>query len=283
MGSGAFLVEACRQLGDELIQSWHAHDLLPDDIPADEDEVLYARRLVAQRCLYGVDKNVMAVDLAKLSLWLVTLARDHAFTFLDHSFRHGDSLVGLTREQIIGFHWDEKKFKTLLNEPIQKRLDRATEARAKILNARDDIPYKDQEQRLAVADEALDLIRSIGDACISCFFAESSKRRREEEVDRMYGLASSYVGSLKTSHVDRVSKAGLQEAAARLRDSLQEHPVPAFHWEIEFPEVFARENGGFDAFVGNPAVCGEEHYCQWQPRRVYRLAEGSTLRKPRQC
>ena len=66
-------------------------------IPPDEDEVLYARRLVAQRCLYGVDKNPVAVDLAKLSLWLVTLAKDHAFTFVDHALRHGDSLVGLSR------------------------------------------------------------------------------------------------------------------------------------------------------------------------------------------
>ena len=84
MGSGAFLVETCRQLGDELTKAWYAHDAVPTDIPPDEDEVLYARRLVAQRCLYGVDKNDMAVDLAKLSLWLVTLAKDHAFTFLDH-------------------------------------------------------------------------------------------------------------------------------------------------------------------------------------------------------
>ena len=53
-------------------------------IPPDEDEVLHARRLIAQRCLYGVDKNPMAVDLAKLSLWLATLAKDHPFTFLDH-------------------------------------------------------------------------------------------------------------------------------------------------------------------------------------------------------
>ena len=112
MGSGAFLVETCRQLGDELIKAWYAHDLVPQDIPADEDEVLYARRLIAQRCLYGVDKNIMAVDLAKLSLWLVTLAKDHPFTFLDHSLRYGDSLVGLTREQIIGFHWDPQKTET---------------------------------------------------------------------------------------------------------------------------------------------------------------------------
>ena len=56
-------------------------------IPPDEDEELHARRLVAQRCLYGVDKNPLATDLAKLSLWLATLARDHEFTFLDHALK----------------------------------------------------------------------------------------------------------------------------------------------------------------------------------------------------
>ena len=94
MGSGAFLVEACRQLGDALVEAWHAHGEMPA-IPPDEDEVIFARRLVAQRCLYGVDRNPVAVDLAKVSLWLVTLAKDHALTFVDHALRHGDSLVGL--------------------------------------------------------------------------------------------------------------------------------------------------------------------------------------------
>jgi type I restriction-modification system DNA methylase subunit len=81
MGSGAFLVEACRQLGDELVKAWHFHKCAPK-LPPDEDELLHARRLVAQHCLYGVDKNPMAVDLSKLSLWLATLAKDHPFTFL---------------------------------------------------------------------------------------------------------------------------------------------------------------------------------------------------------
>jgi hypothetical protein len=257
MGSGAFLVETCRQLGDELIKAWYAHDAVPTDIPPDEDEVLYARRLVAQRCLYGVDKNVMAVDLAKLSLWLVTLARDHAFTFLDHSLRHGDSLVGLTREQIIGFHWEVKKQKKFCEDLIQRRLDRATEARAKILNAREDVPYRDQQQRMANADEALDLIRLVGDACVSGFFAGQKKKEREEHAERLFGVASSYLESLtagRGKQVDFESRRVLGQAAARLRAG--SHPIPAFHWEIEFPEVFARENGGFDAFVGNPPFLG---------------------------
>jgi len=58
---------------------------------------------VAQRCLYGVDKNPMAVDLAKLSLWLATLAKDHAFTFLDHALRCGDSWWGSARRTSAAF------------------------------------------------------------------------------------------------------------------------------------------------------------------------------------
>jgi hypothetical protein len=253
MGSGAFLVETCRQLGDELVKAWYAHDTIPTDIPPDEDEVLYARRTVAQRCLYGVDRNIMAVDLAKLSLWLVTLAKDHPFTFLDHALRHGDSLVGLTREQIIGFHWEPKKQKKFGEDLIQKRLDRATEARAKILSAREDVAYRDQEQRMAVANEALNLIRLVGDACVSCFFAADKNKAREEELERVFGLASSYFSSLTTTP-DFRSRAALQAAADRLKVGL--HLFSCFHWEIEFPEVFSRDNGGFDAFVGNPPFAG---------------------------
>src|SRR5439155_17807012 len=108
MGSGAFLVEACRQLGVRLVRAWAHHQVTPT-LPADEDTDLHARRLVAQNCLYGVDKNPRAVDLAKLSLWLATLARDHEFTFLDHALKCGDSLVGLTTAQVAAATWNESK------------------------------------------------------------------------------------------------------------------------------------------------------------------------------
>ena len=120
MGSGAFLVEACRQLGDALVEAWRVHGEVPE-IPPDEDEGIFARRLIAQRCLYGVDRNPMAVDLAKVSLWLVTLARDHALTFVDHALRHGDSLVGLSRKQIEAFHWETSVPFTLGFETMRVR------------------------------------------------------------------------------------------------------------------------------------------------------------------
>jgi hypothetical protein len=137
MGSGAFLVEACRQLSDALVEAWRAHGAIPV-IPPDEDELVYARRIVAQRCLYGVDRNQVAVDLAKVSLWLATLAKDHPLTFVDHALRHGDSLVGLSRDQIESFHWDAAapKFQAGIETvKVREHLAKVSELRAKIRDA----------------------------------------------------------------------------------------------------------------------------------------------------
>ena len=107
MGSGAFLVAACRYLADKVVAAWSTYGG-PDDLPSDPDEqTVLARRLVTDRCLYGVDKNPMAVEMAKVSLWLITLAKGRPFTFLDHSLRCGDSLLGIvSADQLAAFHPD---------------------------------------------------------------------------------------------------------------------------------------------------------------------------------
>lgn len=99
------MVEVCRQLADELTRAWRRTGEFSAIAERHEDAELHARRLVAQRCLYGVDKNASAVELAKLSLWLITLNRALPFTFVDHALRHGDSLVGLGFEEIRAFDW----------------------------------------------------------------------------------------------------------------------------------------------------------------------------------
>lgn len=192
MGSGAFLVEACRQLGDVLIESWHAHNEVPV-LPPDEDLVLHARRQVAQRCLYGVDRNPMAADLAKLSLWLATLAKDHPFTFLDHSLRHGDALVGLSAQGVRAVHW-EPGMAPLFREEIAGRIQRATLARQEILAARDDMPYDLLEQKLAVADEHIEFARMAGVLPCSHFSMETmlaNERRNAESCLKSSGEVTS--------------------------------------------------------------------------------------------
>ena len=104
MGSGAFLVESCRYLAELLEQAW-TREGLPDALKPGghalgEEPLIYARRLIAQSCLYGVDKNPFAVNLARLSLWLVSLSKDAPFTFVDHALKCGDSLVGMERSEI---------------------------------------------------------------------------------------------------------------------------------------------------------------------------------------
>ena len=244
MGSGAFLVEACRQLGDELVKAWHAHDCVPT-IPPDEDELLHARRIVAQRCLYGVDKNPMAVDLAKLSLWLATLAKEHPFTFLDHALRHGDSLVGLTKAQILGFHWKPEKQRDFARAAIEGQLNRAMEQRRQIREAPDGTSDALLREKLQAADGFLDQGRRYGDLVVSAFFAADNDRKRKERLESLADDLAAQRSQYDVARHDR-----LEAAVSDLRGGT--HAIVPFHWEIEFPEVFDRENPGFDAFVGNP-------------------------------
>ncbi|MFM9858936.1 DNA methyltransferase, partial [Pseudoxanthobacter sp. M-2] len=174
MGSGAFLVEACRALGDRLVRAWERWSETRPKIPADEDEPLHARRLVAQRCLYGVDKNPRAVELAKLSLWLATLARDHEFTFLDHALKSGDSLVGLDSQQIAAMHWDASKpGLPLFRQFVADRVEEARKARADIQAAPDDTRRIVLEQKHKFVEDRVALVRILGDAVLSAFFEET--------------------------------------------------------------------------------------------------------------
>lgn len=254
MGSGAFLVEACRQLGDALVEAWHVHNETPP-LPPDEDELLHARRIVAQRCLYGVDKNEMATDLAKLSLWLATLAREHEFTFLNHALRHGDSLAGLSARQTAAFHWEPKPMQSFLEKDLRDRITRAASHRKRILDARDDTSYAQLAQELENADQALGMARMAGDAVIAAFFTGEKKQARES-------FRAQYKAELK----EYLRPDGDLEAGVRLDGvarAMRKHqkPVIPFHWEIEFPEVFdldefLRVRRGFDAIVGNPPFLG---------------------------
>ncbi len=255
MGSGAFLVEACRQLGEALLRAWHAHNELPY-VPPDEDENLYAQRQIAQRCLYGVDKNPMAADLAKLSLWLATLAKDHPFTFLDHALRSGDSLVGLSRKQITAFHWDKTDAQqSFLEDTVRARLQRIGQYRQRILDARDLIPYAQLEQHMEAVDEDLGWLRRIGDTVIAAFFSAERPKAREAARQGLRELTENTVRSV----IDLESNAKIEEAVRKLYAGTK--GIRPFHWELEFPEVFRLDDGGepqsgFDAIIGNPPFLG---------------------------
>ncbi|MBX3251398.1 MAG: N-6 DNA methylase [Myxococcales bacterium] len=285
MGSGAFLVEACRYLADQVVAAWTREGKLEDvaRVAPNEDPVLHARRLVAQRCLYGVDRNDSAVELTKLSLWLVTLAKDLPFTFVDHALRHGDSLVGLSFDQIRRGHWrtddgkggDKSKQLSFTERALQEALDEAIQIRQHILDlATDASPEAQREKERLVADaaDASDRARLIADVIVGAFFAETKDKAREQERIRRLALVERWL-------------AGEDDVAPELRALQQEirARLPVFHWMLEYPEVFYAERpdpleGGkvnraafMDAFVGNPPFAGKngitesggEGYLEW--------------------
>jgi hypothetical protein len=267
MGSGAFLVGACRFVGERLVEAWQRSGNTPA-IPPDEDVQLYARRLVAQRCLFGVDRNPYAVQLAKLSLWLVTLAREHPFTFLDHALRSGDSLVGLTCDQVTAFHWDAAKAsdprrgKSIWAPQIEDWIEEAEKQRQQIETLAGTDDTREKLRLLREADDNLRVVRRLGDAVVAAFFSSDKNKKREE-------LRKSYEQSVAAALGAPGLRGRLDELADQLRE--REPPITPFHWEIEFPEVFGRENPGFDAIVGNPPFAGKntlinsnpEHYLDW--------------------
>ena len=259
MGSGAFLVEACRQLAARLVRAWTKHPGTRPEIPPDEDEDLLARRLVAQRCLYGVDKNPMATDLARLSLWLATLARDHEFTFLDHALKTGDSLVGLTRSQIGAMTWGDDRQDSAMSGFVRARVAEAVQARAEIRDAPDDVARAIQEARHRVLEGRMADVRALGDAVLACFFGNEKPRAREGARQRLAVMPGG----------NDAMWADVRRLAATLGHGA--HPMRPFHWEVEFPEVFTGNAPGFDAIVGNPPFAGKntlinsnrEYFLDW--------------------
>jgi hypothetical protein len=244
MGSGAFLVETCRQLADALVEAWHAHGEVPT-IPPDEDELIFARRLIAQRCLYGVDRNPVAVDLAKVSLWLVTLAKDHALTFVDHALRHGDSLVGLSRKQIEAFHWeaDAARFQVgFEGMRVREHVAKVADLRQRIREADESMSERELRDLWDATQVELRNVRLFGDLVLAAFFDHDNANDRETK-------RSEYAKAVVGGEAERYR--GPMEARRHA-----DLPLAPFHWEIEFPEVFERDNPGFDAFVGNPPFAG---------------------------
>ena len=284
MGSGAFLVAACRFLADQVVAAWTREKVLPEIVEGHEDPVMHARRLVAQRCLYGVDKNPFAVNLAKLALWLETLAKNEPFTFLDHALKHGDSLVGLSLPQIERFDWTpdtppEKKTPTkkskkskpqghqleLFEGAIHRALLQAYNARKKLLDLAeapgDPATLGAEKAHLhQEAEHALDRARLIADTLIGAFFAHAKDKDRQKEATHRRDVITSWL--LQGSSAPPPPE--VRTWVAQIRAT--QHP---FHWPLEFPEVFWDERpdpleddkinraAWIDAVVGNPPFMGQ--------------------------
>lgn len=247
MGSGAFLVEMCRLLAELLTVAWN-EDGLPSDFPAGEDPEVYARRIVAQRCLYGVDKNIFAVNLARLSLWLVSLSKDAPFTFVDHALKHGDSLVGLSTSEINAFIRKSEIIQGSLfasSREISPSV-RAAARRDFLNDTRSDADDDRKRQLFNIQEKESSPLRFAGDLAICAYFdGKDAQARKTKEQTYSQLLFDS-----------RESDDALLDAQSHVTRLQKKHGIAPFHWDLEFPEIFDRSSPGFDIFIGNPPFLG---------------------------
>jgi Eco57I restriction-modification methylase len=258
MGSGAFLVAACHYLASAyemaLVRAGGCH---PTDI--DEQQRALIRRTIAERCLYGVDLNPMAVQLARLSLWLTTLAADRPLSFLDHRLQVGDSLIGAwltsvrrppraTRSRLSDTNtpalFDDEAFLATVRDVLPARFSLESIPNDTLQQVRE------KERTLAAltaCDSTLSRWKSVADLwCASWFSA------KHEVPANAFGALSDRIltgrSALPPHETARYLKL-VDEIANERR---------FFHWELEFPEVFFGKDGvrrdrpGFDAVIGNP-------------------------------
>jgi hypothetical protein len=275
MGSGAFLVQVCRWLGDRLVEAWAAAEtdgrwidtdgIVHDDaesaldpmVAETEGRTVEARRLIAERCLYGVDMNPLAVELAKLSLWLTTVAKSRPFGFLNHNLRHGDSLLGIDDlDQVIKLEMTPRRSDQLrlFGRSIGKAVEDAMRLRRELRAhpVRDIEDVKAMARLDAESRRKLELPILITDAFVGCVLVETKGRALEEGLTTIAALADAAAGGQQDAR-DALIRMAKRDLA---KDEPYQRSREPFHWPLEFPEVFGRKNGGFDAFVGNPPFVG---------------------------
>ena len=265
-GSGAFLVATCRYLADRIVEAWAMEGRIGDDDPTRE-----AQRLAAQRCVYGVDRDGMAVEMAKLSLWLLTFAKSRPFSFLDHAIREGDSLLGITSlDQLLFLHRDPSYGRQLHSgtlfdviPQVKQLVDEATNLRRELeqrvlIDIRD---VAEQERLAAIAATNTSIARSLMDALvgIELVFADRPSHERDAAISKLGAEAHSALKASEPS-AERTAKMTSIVAEAKRRLNAGRPPDVAIreplHWPLEFPEVFNRAHAGFDAIVGNPPFLG---------------------------
>ena len=283
VGSGAILVAACRYLADRVVEAWIAEDdsraaglAAAADDPSQLDTRVQARRLVAERCCYGVDRNPMAVEMAKLSMWLITMAKDQPFTFLDHAIKAGDSLLGVwDLDQVRWLHMDPsagrgraRSFSWMAEgrdalDLLQDRLSEAVRLRRQ-LHEKTTATIRDADRkadlhdrssrRLAAFGVVADLVT--GAALASAQVSNPSKALNQVLEGDLHVLRGALEALDTADEYDSLEE--LRECARRKLDAGRPEGEPSrrpLHWPIAFPEVFA-DGGRFDAMVGNPPFIG---------------------------
>ncbi|WP_326740339.1 Eco57I restriction-modification methylase domain-containing protein [Streptomyces sp. NBC_01022] len=262
-GSGAFLVAAARYLADRLVEAWQREGVAYGRTP--HDLLVHAIRTVVATCLYGADINGMAVEMCKLSLWLVSLDPKLPFSFVDDKVLHGNALLGLTdADQLRRLHIDPaaagNQFSVFALD-VDDILNQATRLRRQLATEVDD----NDPQRSAATkrrqwrryQELTEQLADVADGVVAAGLRWGGKPGKQLKaayenlriaVERAYPPGAEESDRNRTM-LDDIKQAGLTPTVPT--DYPRWKPL---HWILAVPDVM--ERGGFDAVIGNPPFLG---------------------------
>jgi len=255
MGSGHFLTSAIDYLAREIIDAQEKQAAQQGiETVNEEHDINWARRQVAQRCIYGVDLNPLAVELAKVSLWLRTLAAEQPLAFLDHHLKTGNSLVGSDIEEI------EELESTGGGDDQNTSLADFGVARKGTIEQL----MRIYEDFIAIENQELADVKEME--------SKYDEIERNQLRQRLEAMAN--VRTARDFGLDHTPEDIFEDMAAALEDDTEWEEIASeewfedaqtwaedqdyFHWKLEFPEVFYTADGdskaqeGFDAVIGNP-------------------------------
>ncbi|AKL74010.1 Methyltransferase domain [Actinobacteria bacterium IMCC26256] len=270
-GSGAFLVAAARYLAERVVEAWISED---QDNTHRKDLYRRAMRQVVANCLYGADINDMAVEMCKLSLWLVSLDRDLPFSFVDDKVFLGNSLLGLTSlDQLRMLHIDPTRLSTRVSTPVPTAvfkifdvdtdaiIRKAVDLRERLATEIDeDDPARTNVAKRRQLTELRDLtasLRQIADGVVAAGLELGGKPGTglDEAYENLrLAVAEAHTapssGDSKTAWLEKIIARGLTPTVPTDYDRWQ-----PLHWILEAPDVIV-DHGGFDAIIGNPPFLG---------------------------
>uniref|UniRef100_UPI002418B89F Eco57I restriction-modification methylase domain-containing protein n=1 Tax=Nocardia sp. AG03 TaxID=3025312 RepID=UPI002418B89F len=261
-GSGAFIVAAARFLADRLVEAWQ-RDRVAAGAP--HQVQLHAIRKVVACCLYGADINAMAVEMCKLSLWLVSLDPKLPFSFVDDKVFHGNSLLGLTDAQqlrtrhIYADKAEGRPQDSLFDIDVNSTLAKAAQLREALAS-----PVDDRDPQRATTTKRRQWsdfqtltrqLRTIADGVVAAGLSQGGKPGKllnsaYENLDIAISQAfPSNSEPADSAMLVRIVDQGLTPTVTTDYDRW----IP-LHWILAVPDVMGR--GGFDAVIGNPPFLG---------------------------
>jgi len=258
MGSGHFLVGAVDFLSQKLleaVQKDYEAGKVADPTPYTND---WARRDVVSHCIYGVDLNDLAVELAKVGLWLTTISKDKPLSFLDHRLKQGNSLTGARLTLLRYYPGKEPKemSQTELPTSISPRFIGHILSKIAELEAIEDNKLEDIKRKEKAFNEFKNLpeyqrAKGLANVHTATYFGNVISPTERKSSEALYQDLVWAIAGDEGEWQYKTKPAWFSQASTTARER------SFFHWELEFPEIFfdagkLRENAGWDAVIGNP-------------------------------